>query len=260
MKIYLIIFVFIIVSILAACTKHRPAPVLDASAKKQYNSSSAISKRHKYQREYVTVKTGDTLYSIGFSYDIDYKTLAKINNIHNNYKIYPGQKLRLKAKKSLPSKTTVQTTPILIKSNKLQSHKTPNNKPSDTPPKNNKQPKKPMPMVKNTPRTTTKVSANTSNLPNTQPKANTTWIWPVKGKIISSFSHSDSSRKGIDIATKFGFPVYASNNGTVVYSGDGLRGYGELIIIKHSSDMLSAYAHNSKRMVKEGQTVKQGQE
>ncbi|MBL4659615.1 MAG: peptidoglycan DD-metalloendopeptidase family protein [Alcanivoracaceae bacterium] len=84
-------------------------------------------------------------------------------------------------------------------------------------------------------------------------------MWPVKGKILSTFSQSDTSRKGIDISSNLGAPVYASNNGTVVYSGDGLRGYGELIIIKHSNNLLSAYAHNANRLVKEGQVVKQGQ-
>jgi lipoprotein NlpD len=91
------------------------------------------------------------------------------------------------------------------------------------------------------------------------PYSNQRWIWPIKGQIISSFSQTDTSRKGIDIASPVGKSVLASNNGTVVYSGDGLRGYGELIILKHADNLLSAYAHNSRRLVKEGETVKQGQ-
>ena len=77
---------------------------------------------------------------------------------------------------------------------------------------------------------------------------------PAKGKLIGQFSESDN-RKGIDIAGKLGQPVMASANGKVVYSGSGLRGYGKLIIIKHNNTYLSAYAHNDKILVKEGQNV-----
>ena len=76
--------------------------------------------------------------------------------------------------------------------------------------------------------------------------------------MITQFSESDN-RKGIDIAGKLGQPVMASANGKVVYSGSGLRGYGKLIIIKHNNTFLSAYAHNNKILVKEGQRVSRGQ-
>jgi lipoprotein NlpD len=82
------------------------------------------------------------------------------------------------------------------------------------------------------------------------------WIWPAKGKVLEGFSEST---KGIDIAGKPGQSVTASAGGKVVYSGAGLRGYGKLIIIKHNNTYLSAYAHNSKLLVKEGQTVTKGQ-
>lgn len=82
------------------------------------------------------------------------------------------------------------------------------------------------------------------------------WIWPAKGKIIMPFS---ASNKGIDIAGIEGEAVYAAAAGTVVYSGEGLRGYGKLIILKHNNIYLSAYAHNKIVFVKVGQRVKQGQ-
>ena len=82
------------------------------------------------------------------------------------------------------------------------------------------------------------------------------WIWPTEGRISSHFSEST---KGMDISGKTGQPVLASAAGKVVYSGTGLRGYGQLIIIKHNSTYLSAYAHNKKLLVKEGQTVSRGQ-
>ena len=83
------------------------------------------------------------------------------------------------------------------------------------------------------------------------------WGWPVQGKIIAGFS--EASNKGLDIAGKLGDPVVAAAPGRVVYSGSGLRGYGKLVIIKHNKTYLSAYAHNSVILVKEGQSVVKGQ-
>jgi len=83
-------------------------------------------------------------------------------------------------------------------------------------------------------------------------KSSSTWIWPAKGPAALSL-------KGLDITGSDGSPVYAANNGEVVYSGNSLRGYGNLIIIKHSNYFLTAYAHNRKNMVKEGELVSIGQ-
>jgi lipoprotein NlpD len=85
------------------------------------------------------------------------------------------------------------------------------------------------------------------------------WMWPAKGKVVTEFSDA-ANLKGIDIAGAAGQPVYASAAGRVVYAGSGLRGYGKLIIIKHNATYLSAYAHNSAILVKEGQQVARGQE
>ena len=83
------------------------------------------------------------------------------------------------------------------------------------------------------------------------------WIWPARGKVVTTFSNGET--KGIDIAGELGDAVRASSGGRVVYAGAGLRGYGKLVIIKHDADFLSAYAHNNNLLVKEGQTVKKGQ-
>jgi murein DD-endopeptidase MepM/ murein hydrolase activator NlpD len=83
-----------------------------------------------------------------------------------------------------------------------------------------------------------------------------TWRWPAKGKIVTHFS---ASNKGINIAGQAGEPIYAAAAGKVVYSGNGLRGYGNLIILKHNNLYLSAYAHNSNVLVKEGDWVRRGQ-
>lgn len=83
-------------------------------------------------------------------------------------------------------------------------------------------------------------------------------VWPTTGKVVRSFDGRNS--KGIDIVNAAGTPVYAAASGTVVYAGSGLRGYGNLLILKHSNDYLTAYAHNQTLLVKEGQTVAQGQQ
>lgn len=85
------------------------------------------------------------------------------------------------------------------------------------------------------------------------------WIWPTPGKVVGTYMTGDPTRQGVDIAGQSGQPVRAARDGEVVYSGAGLIGYGELIIIKHSPELLSAYGHNRVRLVKEGQKVKAGQ-
>lgn len=87
-----------------------------------------------------------------------------------------------------------------------------------------------------------------------------TWQWPVKGKILKSYSPTAIGPKGIDIGGKIGTPVLCAHDGKVVYSGHGLRGYGLLVIVKHDDTYLSAYGHNSVLIVKEGQVVTKGQE
>ncbi len=85
------------------------------------------------------------------------------------------------------------------------------------------------------------------------------WRWPAGGKLIGTYQAGDPTRQGIDIAGRAGDAVVAAADGTVVYSGNGLIGYGELIIVKHNASFLSAYGHNRKRLVKEGDAVKAGQ-
>jgi lipoprotein NlpD len=86
------------------------------------------------------------------------------------------------------------------------------------------------------------------------------WRWPGKGPLIGSFVAGDQTRQGIDIGGTAGDPVLAAADGEVVYSGNGLLGYGELIIVKHNASFLSAYGHNRKRLVQEGNRIKAGQQ
>jgi lipoprotein NlpD len=85
------------------------------------------------------------------------------------------------------------------------------------------------------------------------------WRWPTQGQVIGRYVNGDPTQQGINIGGKAGQPVLAAGDGVVVYSGAGLVGYGELIIIKHSNEWLSAYAHNRRRLVAEGTKVKAGE-
>lgn len=118
------------------------------------------------------------------------------------------------------------------------------------------------------------VSSVNGNAPVTVPTASTTeptvsstststpistWRWPTEGKVIETFGASEGGNKGIDIAGSKGQAIIATADGRVVYAGNALRGYGNLIIIKHNDDYLSAYAHNDTMLVREQQEVKAGQ-
>lgn len=188
------------------------------------------------------VKPGDTLYSIAFIHGKDYRQVARLNGIRSPYLISIGQKIRLLPRKSRKSavkaasknkiaakgKTVTQTRKV-----KKQSKRT----------KSSKNPKK---SIKN----------STKSLKTSGPVK---WKWPTQGRILSTFSNKSSTRKGLDISGRAGQAVQAAAGGKIVYSGSGLRGYGKLIIVKHNERYLSAYAHNRKLLVKEGQQVKQGQ-
>lgn len=219
-----------------------------------------------------TVKKGDTLYSIALEHGHDYREVAAWNNIEAPFIIKIGQVLSVlppsgvvpKVIAKPPAKTTAEAPPVpapikndpLLKTHPkgmklrysdqalLQIEKD-----SGAPP-----PIKPdTAAVK--PSTTEDKAAEKTGVAN---EDDVEWAWPVTGKMVGTFQEN-SNLKGIDIAGKSGQPVYASAPGKVVYSGAGLRGYGKLIIIKHNKTFLSAYAHNSQILVKEGQNVVKGQ-
>ena len=173
------------------------------------------------------VKAGETLYSIAFEYGRDHRDIARWNRIHKPYTIYPKQKIRIIPISSDIRKTT--QTKKIVKAN--------------TPAKTNTQAKNP---------TVKDKSYYVSN-------SNLRWQWPTKGKLVSTFSIRDPGRRGIDIVGRKGQSVNASAAGRVVYRGNGLRGYGNLIIIKHNETYFSAYAHTQDVVVKENEKVKLGQ-
>jgi lipoprotein NlpD len=183
-----------------------------------------------------TVSKGETLYSIAFQYGQDYRTLARWNGIRRPYTIYVGQKLKLRGSS--------------VKANKARTAKAVSRpKPTQKTSKSSKIETKRRKVV-----TQAKKSSKT-----TKKDGPLRWHWPTHGRVIETFSSQSSTRKGIDIAGRLGQSVKAASAGRVVYSGSGLRGYGQLIIVKHNEQYLSAYAHNRKLLVKEGDTVKLGQ-
>ncbi|MBS0287943.1 MAG: peptidoglycan DD-metalloendopeptidase family protein [Proteobacteria bacterium] len=170
------------------------------------------------------VARGETLYEIAWRYGRDYRDIALANHIHAPYVIYPGQKLTLKKPKHPPS--------VYAKEEVVARQKT-----------------------ATLPKATTVLKKETSKIQTSI----TAWHWPAEGKIIKTFSPSRVGPKGIDISNKLGTAVLSAQNGKVVYAGQGLRGYGQLVIIKHNDTYLSAYGHNSELLVKEGQAVSKGQ-
>jgi len=210
------LFIVLVVMLLTACGGGQAvAPV------GTYSQTHKAKVKNVKTPSYYKVRKGDTLYSISWRYGMNYKTLAKINNIRSPYKIYVGQKIRFKT-----TKKTAQTT------------------------------KKKTPTTKKI--TAKKVVSKTKAV---SKPANTSvgWRWPTHGKVISTYSKSAAGRKGINIAGTSGQKVIAAAAGKVVYSGNGLARYGNLLIIKHNDVYLSAYAHNKTLLVKDGQQVKAGQ-
>ena len=183
------------------------------------------------------VQRGDTLYSIAFRFGWDWKTLAARNGIPAPYLIRSGQIIRFggspavaQARGHVP---VARQTPVVSAT-----------APVPVRPVQSQAPVKPAPAV--TPIIST-------------PRSAAGWGWPSRGAVIGRFSSNGSLNKGIDIAGELGEPVLAASDGSVVYAGSGLRGYGELVIIKHSDTYVSAYGHNRRLLVREGQQVKVGQ-
>ena len=224
--------------LLTACGGPRPtAPVSDRATPVRQPES-----------EYRGVARGDTLYSIAWESGRDYKDLAVWNKIAPPYTIKLGQQIRLYP----PGETPPGVAKAPAK--KIETKAEPAPKPTSKPATSSKEP-----AAKPKPPATAKTepgSAPPAQKPSSQEFG--PWAWPVKGKILNAFSETGAN-KGLDIAGTRNQPVAAAADGRVVYQGSGLRGYGQLIIVKHSDDFLSAYAHNDKMHVKEGDLVKRGQ-
>lgn len=188
------------------------------------------------------VQRGDTLSIIANRFSLDWRELARQNRIGAPYVIYPGQRLSLG--RAAPTAQPRRQAPAPVVAPRREAPASVITTPVPTPP----------PVTRST-------------TPPPQPampikpmaRSASGWSWPANGAVIGLFSSNNSLNKGIDIAGELGQPVFAASDGAVVYAGSGLRGYGELVIIKHNDTYVSAYGHNRRLLVREGQQVKAGQ-
>jgi lipoprotein NlpD len=208
--------------LLAACSSSVVRETPSSSA------SQRIVSKPKYGAT-ARVQRGDTLYGVAFRNGIDFRDLATWNGIGAPYTIYPGQSLRLYPSSGKGAAATgtssASTTAVRPKP----------------------------PVVTAPPRPVAPPSVAPTN-------SGVSWRWPADGAVIGRFAAGDATKQGVDIAGSSGQSVRAAADGVVVYSGGGLVGYGELVIIKHNESWLSAYGHNRTRLVNVGQNVKAGQQ
>jgi len=231
--------ILLVMLLLSACSTGY-APVTDISSSQGGNKSSAIKNRvkavnvpHRYK-----VSQGDTLYSIAWKFGLDFKSLAKINNINSNYIIHVGQTLVIKS----PNKKS-----SINKAGSMSANS--DNKSISNAPVSSSKPKKRS-------NKSTVIQTQTNNKYVKSNSSKVIWRLPVKGTVIKKFSNEN---KGLDFNGRPGDAVYAAASGKVVYAGNGIIGYGNLIIIKHSAEYLSAYAHNSVILIEENKLIKVGE-
>jgi lipoprotein NlpD len=256
--------------VLTACTARGPAPVSERGARPP--SSVAVKPVTPLIEPSTnglhTVQRGDTLYAIAFANNLDYREIASWNRLESPDRILVGQVLRLSPppgaveiqpleKPPEPSPRPLVDPPVLSApqavllaySDAGWAQLSGASAPAAVAPAAKPEPVVPQPAIAPT------ASAATSGA--TSATVNGGWLWPVEGTLIGRFGAAGG--KGIDIVGARNAPVKAVAPGKVVYSGTGLRGYGNLLIVKHAGEFLSAYAHNDSVLVKEGDAVKAGQ-
>ncbi|MCH8539033.1 MAG: peptidoglycan DD-metalloendopeptidase family protein [Alkalimonas sp.] len=242
---------------LTSCAK-RPAPAPVASL--QINPEGA---RGPIRADQYTVQRGDTLYSIAFRAGQDFRTLAQRNQISPPYVIHPGQQLRMSgavtasSSAANPSTAAAQKTPAVVTTEPIAAVSQPVDSTEESAKKAPAKSVAPSPQTGYVHRTQAQNHKKTTN--NTPSGNRLQWQWPTRGTIIARFSHQEHGSKGLKIAGSNGQRINAAASGQVVYAGNALRGYGNLIIIKHNDDYLSAYAHNQRLLVREQQHVSAGE-
>ena len=275
--------------VVAGCTSQPPAPTVDRSTTTapRPGAPAAVSGGPGYY----TVKRGDTLYRIALENGQDYRDIAAWNNITNPSAIREGQVLRV-----APPGAATAAAPGAVVAQPIVTAPTVETRSLDAPrtgapaastaasgalvrePRGGKEPYSDeayarlskagepaaRPPVAVDPKPEPKAEAPVAK-PEAKPEApaaavgpdDVAWMWPSSGRIIGQYS--ESGNKGLDFSGRAGDGVLAAADGKVVYAGSGLRGYGELVIVKHNATFLSAYAHNRKILVQEGQQVTRGQ-
>nr|WP_245953111.1 peptidoglycan DD-metalloendopeptidase family protein [Alteromonas aestuariivivens] len=251
-------YIFVTTGLASACSgRSDPAPVT-------LLNSQPEPVEEGYNSPTYTVKAGDTLFAIAWYTGNDYRDLANYNNLRAPYSIYPGQVLKV-----IPPKVTATSAPPPRPATLPAKPKAPPTGPTSSSdhtnrvdPPNKQAYGESENNVNNQPVKAGKNAPELASRPTPEKFADRVdvWVWPANGKVVDTFSSAESGNKGIDIAASRGAAVRAAADGKVVYSGNALRGYGNLVIIKHTDTFLSAYAHNDTIVVKEQQWVVAGQQ
>lgn len=260
-----------VASLLAACsTTHTAAPVLNISTTgtvRPGDSPRVVAMSVKPEEKgYYTVKKGDTLYRIALESGQSYRDIVAWNNLTNPNDIKVDQVLRVAPSDGVQTAAVVTTTsgvdvrPLATAVASVSAS-------NKTAPRGDKRvysesnlaelQKSDSEAAAAPAPTPAAVRVDAEKPPAAAPEDDAvSWTWPAEGKLIATF---EGGKKGVDIAGKPGQPVFAAASGKVMYAGSGIRGYGNLVIVKHTSNLLSAYAHNKTILVKEGQSVTKGQ-
>ncbi|MFJ3046395.1 peptidoglycan DD-metalloendopeptidase family protein [Herbaspirillum chlorophenolicum] len=276
-----------VVGILAACssTPNQQAPVVERTSKPaEVASAAAPAAAVPAGRGYYTVKKGDTLYRIALESGQSYRDIVTWNNLTNPNDIKVDQVLRVAPPDGAGGQAqTTAVAPVPASGIEVKPLGAPgaaapaaaasaaSNK---TGPRGDKRAYSESALAElEKPDSASAPVAAAAAAPAAPAKAEpahpaekpaavatddegVSWMWPADGKVVGTF---DGGKKGLDIAGKSGQPVLAAGAGKVMYAGSGIRGYGNLVIIKHTNNLLSAYAHNKTILVKEGQSVTKGQ-
>jgi len=287
MRLNLFIIYVALFSFLSGCASNAPAPVIekkitpDKSNTSQKNKPVARIKRDSNQPcpDLYIVKPGDTLYSLSLDCGFYYKEVAQANDIKEPFTIKAGDKIKFDQVKTnnpvtsssdIKKNEDVTTTPLKNNEDTIANTEAPaqpQSKPATGGVINLDSPKayreKYTDELYNRKTTTPQPQAvnniapkETTNLVIAEDK--TDWQWPAKGKLENFFNEAQG-QKGIDILGTLGQEIKAAGPGKVIYSGEDLKGYGKLVIIKHNNSYLSVYAHNKDLIVKEGQVIVKGQ-
>lgn len=247
---YWLLLALLSAMVLSGCAnKNRPAPVEDRSPNAARAPAKMVASADNAGKPgFYSVKSGDTLIRIGMDNGQSWRDIARWNNIENPNLIETGQVLRV----TPPEETGVVVRPV--SSTNVVTSPAPANTASAPAPASNTASVRPPASAANPPN----ASTPSNNLANSDSAEDTvSFQWPTRGNVLAGFD--EVKNKGIDIAGKAGDPVLAAADGKVVYAGSGLRGYGNLVILKHNNTYLTAYAHNQSLLVKEDQAIKRGQ-
>lgn len=223
----LLVVVLLTLLALAGCSAKHNAPIVEGWHQPAAKTSAYV------------VQKGDTLYSVAWAFDMDFRDLARINQLSPPYALRTGQRLQM-SPNSYVNVTKLTTTKYGAKTI----------------------PQPPALKFYSAPKTKTKIAATKTVPPQPIITPNVRvgqWLWPSKGKILRGYAPARTGNRGIDIGGNYGDPIMATASGRVVYAGSGLKGYGNLIIVKHNDTFLSAYAYNKTLLVREGMAVKAGQ-